>query len=273
MELTGPVRVVTSCDVGYIPYIAVVAASLAASRAPSTEVELTILQPGVAGDARRSVAAAAPGIALDWVDVDEAAYHEAGVDPVPLIRQPHYFRCLVGTLLPKTVGRCIYLDADTLVRSDLIDLWRTDLGGATVGAALDYFLPRTGDAIAPWRELGLDPDARYFNSGVMVIDLDSWRAADVGKRVLEVCFSQQAHLWAQGKWPQHDQFGLNVIFHGAWKQLSQDWNYLSEMELHHPRVVHYCGGGKPGSPTCQAEFTAWFYEALESTAWRSWRPR
>jgi len=273
MQPVGPIRVVTSCDEGYLPYIGVVAASLAATRAPSTAVELTILQPGVPSASRDQVAASAPGIALNWIDVDEAAYHEAGVNPVPLIRRPHYFRCLVGTLLPETVGRCVYLDGDTLVRSDLTDLWRTDLGDCAIGAALDFFLPRTGDAIAPWRELGLDPEARYFNSGVMLIDLDKWRAADAGKRVLETCLSRREHLWAQGKWPQHDQFGLNVVFHGEWKRLSQDWNYLSEMETHEPRVLHYCGGGKPGSPTCRDEFTAWFHEVLETTAWRSWRPR
>lgn len=269
----GPVRVVTSCDEGYLPYIAVVAASLAASRAPSTQVELTILQPGVGPEVRRQLADAAPGIALNWIDIDDAAYRRAGIEPEPLIQQPHYFRCLVGTLFPDSVRRCIYLDGDTLVRSDLRDLWTTDLEGATIGAALDYFLPRTGDAIAPWRELGLDPEALYFNSGVMVIDLDAWRAADVGKRVFDICIRQRSHLMAQGKWPQHDQFGLNVVFHGAWKRISQDWNYLSEMASHDPRVVHYCGGGKPGSPTCRPEFSAWFNEVLGTTAWHSWRPR
>ncbi|HTJ67942.1 MAG TPA: glycosyltransferase [Actinospica sp.] len=268
----GPVRVVTSCDEGYLPYVAVLAASLAASRAPSTEVELTILQPGIEPEARRRLAEAAPGVPLSWIDVDDAAFHRAGVVPEPLIRQPHYFRCLVGSLFPADVRRCIYLDGDTLVRGDLYDLWMTDLEGAPIGAALDYFLPRTGDAISPWRELSLDPDALYFNSGVMVIDLGAWRAAEVGKRVLGICIDHRAHLFAQGKWPQHDQFGLNAVFHGVWKRISQEWNYLSEMPPCEPRVVHYCGGGKPNSPTCQEAFSEWFYEMLGTTPWRSWRP-
>jgi len=268
----GSVRVVTSCDERYLPYVAVLAASLASSRVPTTEVELTIMQADVGAWARRQLTEAAPGLALNWVDVDKSAYRAASVEDEPLIQQPRYFRCLIGTLLPRTLRRCIYLDGDTLVRGDLYDLWTTDLGGAVIGAALDYFLPRTEAAIAPWRELGLDPDALYFNSGVMLIDLDAWRAADVGARVLRTCIRYRAHLMAQGKWPQHDQFGLNAVLQTRWHQVSQDWNYLSEMPSYEPCVVHYCGGGKPASPTCKPQFSAWFYDTLRTTAWRDHQP-
>lgn len=268
-----PVRVVTSCDEGYLPYVAVLAASLAASREPTTEIELTILHPAVGEWARRQLAEAAQGITLKWVGVDESVYRAVGLEDEPLIQRPHYFRCLIGTVLPRTIQRCIYLDGDTLVRADLYDLWATGLGGAVVGAALDYFLPRTGDAIAPWQELGLDPGALYFNSGVMVVDLDAWRMEDVGTRVLRTCIRYRAQLLAQGKWPQHDQFGLNAVLQTRWHQISQSWNYLSEMPPEEPRIVHYCGGGKPSSPTCTPQFSAWFYDMLGRTAWRDQRPQ
>lgn len=266
------ISVVTACNEKYLPYIAVVAASLAASRLPASRVELTVLHDGISPSGRERVEQAAPGIPVTWSEVDDAVYAAAGVTPTDLIRGPHYFRCLMGTVLPATLRRCVYLDGDTLVRGDLGELWATDLRGATVGAALDYFLPRTGDAIAPWQELGLDPDAEYFNSGVMVIDLDAWRAADVGKRVLDICVRHREHLLAQGKWPQHDQFGLNAVLHRSWHRISQNWNYLAEMEPHEPQVVHYCGGGKPDSPTCRPEFSAWFHATLRRTGFAGWRP-
>lgn len=136
---------------------------------------------------------------------------------------------------------------------------------------MDYFLARTADAVAPWRALRLDPDALYFNSGVMVVDLDAWRAHDIGAEAIRTCLANRDHLIAQGRWPQHDQLGLNVVLHRRWYQLSQEWNYLSEMGFREPNVVHYCGGGKPGSPTCQPEFSAWFHDAVDGTAWRGFR--
>lgn len=267
-----PVSVVTACDEGYLPYLAVFATSLASNRAPATEVELTILQPGIGEWARDRLAEHTRGITLNWVDVDESAYRAVGFPNEPMVQRPHYFRCLIGTMLPPNLRRCIYMDGDTLVHGDLGDLWTTDLGDSVVGAALDYFVPRTGDAIAPWRDLELDPEALYFNSGVMLINLDAWRAEDIGTRVLWTCCRYRDYLMAQGKWPQHDQFGLNAILQNRWHRLSQDWNYLSEMPFHEPRVVHYCGGGKPMSRTCQPEFAAWFYDTLAQTAWWDRRP-
>lgn len=267
-----PIRVITSCDEAYLPYLGVLATSLDASRGESTAVELTVLQPGISAGARQQLAESTRGITLNWIDVGSATYRGLGIPADSLFTRPHYFRCLIGTLLPAHVRRCIYLDGDTLVRGDLRELWSTDLGDAVVGAALDYFLPRTGDAIAPWRELGIDPEARYFNSGVMLIDLDAWRAGDVGMRALRTCVRYRDHLSAQGKWPQHDQFGLNAVLQNRWQQISQDWNYLSEMPPREPHVVHYCGGGKPASATCQATFASWFRDTLARTAWRDWRP-
>lgn len=271
-ELTADaVSVVTSCDSGYLPYIAAMARSLDVARSPSTTVRLSVLHSGVGAVDRRRVAAGAPGVVLHWVEIEDAAYEAAGLIPEPLVCRPYYFRCLIGTVLPATQRRCIYLDGDTIVRRDLRELWTADLDGAAVGAALDYFLARAGDAIAPWRTLRLDPEASYFNSGVMLVDLNAWREQDIGGQAVRTCLANRDHLMAQGRWPQHDQFGLNVVLHRRWHRLSQDWNYLSEMEFREPNVVHYCGGGKPWSPTCQREFSAWFHEAVDGTAWRGFR--
>lgn len=266
-----PIMAVTSCNAGYLPFVAALARSLSVAHPSPSAIELTILHDGIDVDSRHRVAAGAYDVDLHWVHVDDAAYEEAGLSPEPLIRSPQYFRCLLATLLPAAQQRCIYLDADTIVRRDLRELWLTDLDGAAAGAALDYFLPRTGDAVAPWRALGLDPEARYFNSGVMVVDLEAWRTRKVGVQAAEICLANREYLRAQGVWPQHDQFGLNVVLHRQWKLLPQEWNYLSEMEFAEPNIVHYCGGGKPGSPTCQPDFSSWFHNMVDGTAWRGFR--
>lgn len=268
---SDPLVVVTACNRGYLPYVAAMSASLAASRAPSTELRLYILQTDVDDDDRYRIEVGAPGVEISWLDVDHTTYEAAGVAPEPLILGPHYLRCLMGTALPSDVRRCIYLDGDTVIRRDLTELWCTNLADAPVGAALDYFLPRTADAITSWRKLELDPEAWYFNSGVLLVDLERWRAEDIGAEALRTCLAQRDHLLAQGRWPQHDQLGLNVVLHRRWHRLTQDWNYLSEMELHEANIVHYCGGGKPGSPTCRPQFSAWFHELVDTTAWKGYR--
>ncbi|WP_169579536.1 glycosyltransferase family 8 protein [Ruania albidiflava] len=257
--------ILTSCDANYLPYLAVVVASLDASLNDDTEVELTVIHAEIDRESQRLVESCAQRLTLRWFSVDESAtWHEA---VAPFQRKPHYFRCLLGDVYPESIRRCIYVDADSLVRRDPRALLSADLRGSVVGAALDYFLPRLGDAVAPWERLGLNPEAEYFNSGVLLVDLEAWRREDVGSRVLAVCSVERDYLLAQGRWPQHDQFGLNVVLHEQWTRIDQTWNYLSEMEAADPAIVHYCGGGKPDSATCRPVFSGWYADVLHRTPW------
>lgn len=78
--------------------------------------------------------------------------------------------------IPDTItgaDRVLYLDADIVVTGDIRPLAGADLAGLPIGAVRDAINPTlgTGKALPGWRELGLDADREYFNSGVMVIDL------------------------------------------------------------------------------------------------------
>jgi lipopolysaccharide biosynthesis glycosyltransferase len=266
------IQVVSACNAGYFPYVAALIASLSASRNQASGIDLTMLHQGVSVGAQRRIEEFADGVAVHWVEVSADSYAAAGLPTDETVVRPHYFRCLMGSVLPPSARRAIYIDADAIVLDDLQELWQSDLDGKVLGAASDYFLPRCRDAVGPWQELGLDPEAPYFNSGVMLVDLDRWRTEDVASRVLRRCCDSREHLLAQGKWPQYDQFGLNVVLQGQWHLLSQDWNYLSELPEKHPHVVHFCGGGKPGSPTCGPLFTELFDSTLAGTPWSGWRP-
>lgn len=255
-------RVATSSDSGYLTYLAVLAVSLQSSQPANTHVELTVIHSDLDDVMKENLRRCAPSLSFKWLQVQDSDIWRELPDP---LRAPYYFRCLIADAYPTTVDRCIYLDADTLVRRSLLPLMRMDLGGAIVGAALDYFLPRLGEAISPWARLGLDPDAEYFNSGVLLVDLHAWRGEQIGTRALAICESESDHLLAQGKWPQHDQFGLNTVLHGRWLRIDQTWNYLSEMPSASPDIVHYCGGGKPTSRSCQPEFAKWFQDAQRAT--------
>jgi lipopolysaccharide biosynthesis glycosyltransferase len=129
------------------------------------------------------------------------------------------------------------------------------------------------DAVANWEALALDPDAPYFNSGVLLIDLVAWRAAEVSQRALFICEEHSDRLLAQGKWPQYDQYGLNVTLMGRWKELEQVWNYGTDMPPFDARIVHYIGNGKIGLPTCHPHFSRLFFSMLSRTPYRDWLPQ
>lgn len=267
-----PVRVATATDQHYLPYAAVMAATLAAHRDPDTPVELTILHPGVSEADQRRLTATAPGLDVRWVRLDAKQYADWGVDPDPMILAPQYFRCLLPRVYPDHVGRVLYVDADTMVLDDLRPLWCWPLHGRPVAAAGDL-MSVIGDAISHWAELGLDPDAPYFNSGVLVADLARWRTERLGERVLERCQLDRHRLLIRDRWPQYDQYGFNVLLQHDWTPLDPRWNHFPERPESRPGIVHFLGDTKPGAARTRPEFTRLFHEAVDRTGWAGWRPR
>ena len=132
-----------------------------------------------------------------------------------LIDQPTYWRLMVHKLIPEGFLRCVYLDLDTLVLSELNLLFSYDLQGKTIGACIDY-LPTMGDGVSNCTVLGLDSEKPYFNAGVLFIDIERYRQKDISNKVVTTVLENADHLLAKGKWPQNDQYGLNVL-------LVEDW--------------------------------------------------
>lgn len=199
---------------------------------------------------------------------------------------PAWARVDVMRCLP--AERVIYLDADTLVRKDLRELWRTDLSGHAIAAAPDLWCPMGHDRI---------PRGEYFNSGVLLLDLVKIRSTFPALEAL--CYEMKDALF----W---DQDPLNIHFRGDRLWLSLTWNAhgigtvaewpdperqkLPLEQLNDPAIVHFTGpvhpfassvlhpylrptqakpwgfGGAPGNP-----YEKEWWEMLEKTVWKGLR--
>ncbi len=163
-------------------------------------------------------------------------------------------RLHIGEVLPAEVTRAIYLDADILVLGDLTELRDVDLAGRTVGASINEVGAERswvlGDT-AVYSDHGAQAPG-YFNSGVLAIDMDRWRADDVSGRAARIYETYGAELRT------HDQDVLNIIFSGAWTPVPAKWNKLVEHSVHgrfgngrldylteRDGLVHFIGGTKP----------------------------
>jgi lipopolysaccharide biosynthesis glycosyltransferase len=97
-------------------------------------------------------------------------------------RHPHFpreaaYSLLLPDLLPGTLDRILFLDADLLVLDDLAQLWEISIGECVLAAAPDAAIPfcRSPRGVKQRGELGISEDAVYFNCGVMLIQLSGWR--------------------------------------------------------------------------------------------------
>jgi lipopolysaccharide biosynthesis glycosyltransferase len=181
-----------------------------------------------------------------------------------------YNKLLAPELVPLHITKALWLDADVLAQADLEDLWTGDLGNAAVRAARDPVVGSVGArfGVAGWRELGLDPGARYFNAGVLVMDLAKWRAEDIGVRALEYVRRhwRRVYFW--------DQEGLNAVLAGRWTPLEPAWNWSPSLGAPGvaPRLVHFAGNLKPWRYRGRSRWHELYYAEVDRTGWRSWRP-
>jgi lipopolysaccharide biosynthesis glycosyltransferase len=207
------------------------------------------------------------GERLEFIDVDPRAPVLRGLLPTRIALSPApYLRLLIPDLLNTETGRVIYLDADTLVLSSLRPLAELDLEGCLLAAAPDAAGNHPGVA----RGLPLSADKPNFNSGVLLVDLDRWRDADMTRRAFRFIEEHEDRISAA------DQDVLNCLLDGKWKLLGQEWNYFN-VEYQAPpggygqvNIVHFVGA-KPWLSECGNPAREIYLQYRALTPWRDKR--
>ncbi len=151
-----------------------------------------------------------------------------------------YARILIGSLLLN--DRVIYLDTDLLIAANIKPLWDLNLDGKVVAAAPDPSIKHLKD------DHPSEPkscDSKYFNSGVIVIDLNAWREIKAQDQLLRMIReSPERYRW----W---DQTAMNSLFEGRVLFVDPSWNTFADsvdFKNHtRGRIFHYVGGAKPWS--------------------------
>lgn len=157
-----------------------------------------------------------------------------------------YLRIMVPALLGSDYRRMLYLDADIFYqRGDLNRLLALDLGGRPLGAVRDTIQLRYPDKVPmDFIALGL-PYAKYFNSGVLLIDSQAWNDLQITEKTLSFAAENAAKLLA------HDQTVLNVLLRDNWAELSLVWNFAyNHQSLYFSSMFdiclyHFVGRRKP----------------------------
>ncbi len=153
-----------------------------------------------------------------------------------------YFRLLLPELLPD-VKRILYLDVDMLVLDNLGELYRTDLGNNILGVVRDF--PFTNDKNS-WSYFLLGEFGnRYFNSGMLLMDLVAMRGNNIVSRFMEFILKTSQHYLLG------DQDAFNIFFFYNVKILEDKYNYIAENQKILQKtnlkvvVMHYCGYSNP----------------------------
>ena len=131
-----------------------------------------------------------------------------------------YLRLKISSTLSEDISRCLFLDVDMLVRTDLRSLFSLDLIGK-LGAAVPDMGGKSHKLRA--KESGLKDiplGLHYFNAGFMLLNLDQWRK----EKIEEKCLA----LLRQYKANSADQDVLNAVMPIEHRiELPFAWNFFT----------------------------------------------
>lgn len=171
-----------------------------------------------------------------------------------------YFRFFIAEMFPG-YDKAIYIDADTIVRGDISELYFTDIGDSYLGAVQDRVLLET-DIFGQYAERVVGVDRHnFFNAGLLLINCKKFREVGVLDKFIEY-LSIYTFVVAQ------DEDYLNVICRDHVFWLNPRWNTLVYGEIPYPieeaKIIHYIMTSKPWH-YADCRFSEYFFEYARKT--------
>ncbi|TPJ74795.1 glycosyltransferase [Mesorhizobium sp. B2-6-2] len=155
--------------------------------------------------------------------------------------------------------RIAYMDCDVLFNRDINDLAGQRLHAPLLAAHDDYMYFRPSYR----QKLKLAPGAPYFNSGVVVFDMNAVREDALLEQTRKTAIHGQ----------MNDQNALNVVFEGKWQTMHPNWNLQSlgarEFRFSQAWARHFAGGKPWGNQVgVELEALGVWRDLAKDTPWR-----
>lgn len=234
-------------DEKYIPYLAVALQSLKTHRKEEYEYHVHILHTG-----KRSVGAKKvrsmeeENLRIYFDDVSEKL---ARIEEFTHCRDYYtnaiYYRLFIPELFPQ-YDKAVYLDCDTVLLDDVAKLYEEEIGNNYIGAVADQVVAAT-EVFRLYTKNALGIEARkYFNSGVIVMNLKELRKINFFKTFCNILSSYDFTI-------APDQDCLNLICKDRVHYYDANWNKmpLGQTTVGKPKLIHYNLSMKP-----------WHYDGL-----------
>ncbi len=268
-----PITIVAVSDNHYLILLAALIKSIEKNNRSQSVLHFYIIEDKVskANKAKLESSFADPLIKISWIAMEEAIPKNFSL---PLDRSSYplniYMRLFIPFFLPAEVNKAIYLDVDMIAMEDIATLWNTQLNGKIIGAVHDIWINTVSNdwgGIKNYEELQLSADTLYFNTGLIVFDLEKWRQEKITEAVLDCIENNKKYA----NYP--DQYGLNVVLANKWEPLDLKWNTFASSSISNPYIIHFATR-KPIYTTYSNNpaFQKLFWEFVNQTKWKGAKP-
>lgn len=178
------------------------------------------------------------------------------------------YRFCILQVIPKNLQKVLYFDSDTIINLNVKELWETSVDNAPL-AAIPEVESYVDTGFHTLVKKNIVYKSNYFNSGVLVINLDYWR------KVTETIAEGIKFRVANTDCDCSDQDILNYCFSKKYVKLSKKFNTLVEYARMNDdfetddRICHYItsSGGKGFGMDTSDAFNKLFLKYFIKTPW------
>lgn len=272
------IEIVTACDDKYVQHLGVMLCSLLENTSQKEKIKIHVIDGGITDKNKNILSNFFNNkylVKIKYLVIDTQLYSRFKISYH--FTHTIYYRISIPLLLPSEIKKVLYLDSDLILKDDISKLWSIELK--------DNFLAAVELINANKKHLkGIIPDSfPYFNSGVLLMDLDKWRENNISSKVIQFIQDYQDKIiW----W---DQDSLNAVLYDKWLPLPLKWNQQTnffdinikntskkneiEESIKNPSIIHYTGLHKPWEYIDNHPYKYEYYNYILLTPWSTFKPQ
>jgi lipopolysaccharide biosynthesis glycosyltransferase len=173
----------------------------------------------------------------------------------------YYKYCLIESV--KT-DKFLYLDSDLVIEKDISKLYEKKFNKNLAFAVED-----TDITLKDKENIGHSDKDRYFNAGVILIDMKNWKRKKITQKAIEFIRENPKKISFA------DQDGLNYALKGKWQTIDSSWNslakkfYFSKKLNYKNLIIHYGGFHKPWNFVDVVPYKSRYQYYVRQTPWKN----
>jgi lipopolysaccharide biosynthesis glycosyltransferase len=273
MPFVSTIPIVVVTDEHYIILLGVLLKSIEINHKTSEKIHVYVVGDGVKKSSQRRLeeSVSADMFTITWVKMQDTIPPGLKL-PIDHTSFPltTYMRLFIPNIVPPGTEKALFLDVDMIVLEDISSLWEKQLGDYVIAAVQDPRLLTVDNewgGILNYKELGMARGTKYFNAGLLIVNIPVWVKMNLTQRILDTVNDNIKYA----NYP--DQYGLNVVLANQWLELDTRWNYFASGDLQNPFLIHFVSR----KPIYTTYINNPYYKELfetykQQTQWRNVKP-
>lgn len=244
--MNNKVQIFFTADESYAPFLATAINSLIKNTSPDREYAITVLHEEISSESMAKILAlATKNTEISFVPMTTG--FEAITDKMSnRLRCDYftltiYFRLFIPDMFPD-IDKCVYIDSDVVLNSDIAELYDIELGDNLFGACADKSVSDVPE-LAAYMEKAIGVDRySYVNSGVLLMNAKKLREDGFKDHFLNLLKTEAFDCIAP------DQDYINAIAKNRILHLPDAWDTMpndNAPEAASPKLIHYNLFSKP----------------------------